>query len=356
MDMNLAWTTVYQAAERLRPVHLRELFQNDPGRFEALSYSVDDLTIDFSKERVDAGAMVALLVLARAADVEAQRDRMFSGAAINATEDRAVLHMALRGGTEPPEGDDVSGTLDRFLAYAEEVRAESHITDVINIGIGGSDLGPVMVARALRPDNDGPRLHFVSNVDGAHLADTVAGLDPARTLVIVASKTFTTLETMANARLARDWLGAHADGQMAAVSTNLEACSEFGIPEGRVFGFWDWVGGRYSVWSAIGLPIAIGIGAERFRAFLAGAAAMDQHFREAPLEANLPVLLALAGIWRRNAMGLALGGADPLRPAFGAVPSLCPAARYGIERQAGDPRGCRGRDRDGAGDLGRAGN
>ena len=294
---------VDQAARRLRPVHLRELFESDPGRFAALSCRTDDLTIDFSKERIDASALSALFSLARAAGVEAQRDRMFSGAAINATEGRAVLHMALRGGAEPPGGDDVAGTLDRFLAYAEEVRTAGHVTDVINIGIGGSDLGPVMVARALSPDNDGPRLHFVSNVDGAHLADSVAGLDPARTLVIVASKTFTTLETMANARLARDWLGSHAQRQMVAVSTNVEACAEFGIPGDRVFGFWDWVGGRYSVWSAIGLPVAIGIGAERFRAFLAGAAAMDRHFREMPLEANLPVILALVGIWRRNAMG-----------------------------------------------------
>jgi glucose-6-phosphate isomerase len=181
--------------------------------------------------------------------------------------------------------------------------AGGRFADVINIGIGGSDLGPAMAARALRPDCDGPRLHFVSNVDGAHFADTAADLDPARTLVIVSSKTFTTLETMANARLARDWLGEHAAGQMAAVSTNLAACAEFGIPETRVFGFWDWVGGRYSLWSAIGLSLAIGIGAERFRAFLGGAAAMDRHFREAPLGRNLPVLLALAGIWRRNAMG-----------------------------------------------------
>ncbi len=160
-----------------------------------------------------------------------------------------------------------------------------------------------MAARALRPDTDGPRLHFVSNVDGAHFADTVAELDPARTLVIVSSKTFTTLETMANAALARDWLGQHAAEQMAAVSTNLKGCAEFGIPAERVFGFWDWVGGRYSLWSAIGLSLAIGIGEARFRDFLAGAAAMDRHFREAPLERNLPVLLALVGIWRRNAMG-----------------------------------------------------
>ena len=192
--------------------------------------------------------------------------RWFTGEAINLTENRAVLHTALRGGADAPQGDDVEGTLARFLDFAERVRSGAFaasggvVTDVINIGIGGSDLGPAMAARALAPDMDGPRLHFVSNVDGAHMADTIARLDPARTLIIVASKTFTTLETMANARLARTWLGEHANGQMAAVSTNIAGCAEFGIPEERVFGFWDWVGGRYSIWSAIGLSLAIGMG------------------------------------------------------------------------------------------------
>ena len=297
------------ATVRIEPLHLREMFAGDPDRFAGLSFQLDDLTIDLSKERIDAEALEALFALACAAGVEELRDAMFAGQTVNTTENRAVLHTALRGSTPAPAEDDVQGTRDSFLAFAEDVRgarivgAGGRFTDVVNIGIGGSDLGPAMVARALSPDNDGPRMHFVSNVDGAHLADTVADLDPARTLVIVASKTFTTLETMANARLTRDWLGDHAAGQMAAVSTNLAACAKFGIPETRVFGFWDWVGGRYSVWSAIGLPVAIGIGAERFQAFLAGAAAMDRHFRDAPLERNLPVLLALVGIWRRNAMG-----------------------------------------------------
>ena len=309
MSMETAWSAVHSHAARLGPLHLRTLFERDPGRYESLSFSDGDLTIDFSKEKLDRDALEALLALARAAEVEGLRDRMAAGEPINLTEGRAVLHMALRGGAEPPAGDDVEATLARLLLFAEAVRrgeiagSGGAFTDVVNIGIGGSDLGPAMAARALSPDIDGPRLHYVSNVDGAHLADTVAGLDPARTLVIVSSKTFTTLETMANARLARDWLGPHAAGQMAAVSTNRAACADFGIPEDRVFGFWDWVGGRYSLWSAIGLSLAIGIGAEAFRAFLAGAAAMDRHFREAPLAENLPVLLALVGIWRRNAMG-----------------------------------------------------
>lgn len=309
MSIEKAWENVREAAARIEPLHLRELFASDPDRFAKLCFHLEDLTIDLSKERIDAAALDALFDLARATGVEALRDEMVAGRKINTTEQRAVLHMALRGGAAAPDGDDVAATLERFLAFAEDVRsgniagADGPFTDVVNIGIGGSDLGPVMVARALRPDNDGPRLHFVSNVDAAHLVDTVAGLNPARTLVIIASKTFTTLETMANARLARDWLGAHAIRQMAAISTNLGACAEFGIPEERVFGFWDWVGGRYSIWSAIGLPVAIGISAKSFRDFLAGAAAMDAHFCQAPLESNLPVLLALAGIFRRNAMG-----------------------------------------------------
>ncbi|MEO0763790.1 MAG: glucose-6-phosphate isomerase, partial [Pseudomonadota bacterium] len=312
-----AWAGVEAEAARLGPLHLRDLFAGDPGRVAALTATLDDLAIDLSKERLDTGALAALVALARAASVEALRDRMAAGEAVNLTEGRAVLHMALRGTVAPAvEGvDEVAPTLERFLAFAEAVRtgraagAGGAYTDVVSIGIGGSDLGPAMAVRALTPDVDGPRVHFVSNVDGAHLTDTLKGLDPARTLVIVASKTFTTLETMANARSAKAWLaGAVGEGQagaqMAAVSTNLAGTADFGIDPGRVFGFRDWVGGRYSIWSAIGLPLAIAIGAEGFRAFLKGAAVMDRHFMEAPLEANLPVLYALAGVWRRNALGM----------------------------------------------------
>ena len=306
------WRHIRDEAERLRERTLRELFAEDEDRFQRFSFTLDDLTIDLSKEKIDGRALDALLALARAAAVEEKRAALFGAEHLNLTEDRPALHMALRGGAEAPAGDDVAGTRERFLTFAEAVRAGGYaaaagpFTDVINIGIGGSDLGPAMVARALEPDRAGPRLHFVSNVDGAHLADVTRGLDPARTLVIVASKTFTTLETMTNAQSAREWLldavdepGAH----MAAVSSNVPAAAEFGIDADRVFGFWDWVGGRYSVWSAIGLPVAIGIGAARFRDFLAGATAMDAHFRAAPLEENLPVLMALIAVWRRNAMG-----------------------------------------------------
>ncbi|MEM9147289.1 MAG: glucose-6-phosphate isomerase [Pseudomonadota bacterium] len=301
-----AWDRVKAEAARLKAVHLRALIA-DGARCQALQRTAAGITLDLSREKLDAGAMEALLGLAEAQGLPAMRAALFSGAPINATEGRAVLHMALRGGATPPDGDDVEGTLSRMLAYAEDMR-RGPMTDVINIGIGGSDLGPAMAARALRPDCDGPRLHFVSNVDGAHLTDTIAGLDPARTALVVVSKTFTTQETMANAASARDWLeaqnGPAAHRQIAAVSTNIPACTDFGIDPARVFGFWDWVGGRYSLWSSVGLSLAIGIGALRFREMLAGAAAMDAHFREAPLAENLPVLLGLTGLWRRSALGM----------------------------------------------------
>lgn len=314
------WGGLQAEASRLSQRSLRDLFAADDHRFAKHSYRMDDLLIDFSKEKLDMDAWAALLRLAHAKDVEARRDAMFAGEPINETEGRAVYHVALRGGAGPdaavdgqPVMGDVNETLDRFLTFAEAVRSGEYatacggqFTDVVNIGIGGSDLGPAMACRALRPDADGPVLHFISNVDGAHATDVLEKLDPATTLIIVASKTFTTLETMSNARAARDWLaamlGEEAGTHIAAVSTNVEGAGEFGVAPERVFGFWDWVGGRYSIWSAIGLPLAIAIGADDFRAFLKGAADMDNHFRTAPLAENLPVLLALAGIWRRNLM------------------------------------------------------
>ncbi len=320
LTLAAAWGAVDAAAARLNQRSLRELFAGDPGRFARFSFTLDDLLIDLSKEKIDAGALSALLHLADLRGVAARRDAMVAGAEVNETEQRAVLHMALRGGA----GDrvmvdgvdvmpDVRATLDRFLGFAEAVRKGGFapdgrpVTDVVNIGIGGSDLGPAMAVRALRPDHDGPRVHFVSNVDGAHLADTLRDLDPATTMAVIASKTFTTQETMANAGSFIDWLRAagvtDTGAHLAAVSTNIGAAAGFGIPADRVFGFWDWVGGRYSVWASIGLSLAIAIGAQGFRAFLDGARAMDQHFRTAPLAENLPVLLALTGIWRRNAMG-----------------------------------------------------
>ena len=317
-----AWSAVEAEGKRLATSSLRQLFARDPRRFAALSFRLEDLLIDFSKERIDRDALDALLALAEATGVAARRDALFAGQRVNSTEGRAALHMALRGGTD--EGlvvdgvavfPEVEAARERFLSFAEAVRSGMRaaadggpFTDVVHIGIGGSHLGPEMTVRALRPDHDGPQVHFVSNVDGANLADATARLDPRRTLVLVASKTFTTLETMSNARRARGWLRAGlgdgaAGGHLAAISSNVEEAASYGIDRDRVFGFRDWVGGRYSLWSAIGLPVAIAIGAARFGELLAGAATMDRHFRTAPLGRNLPVLMGLVSVWRRNVAG-----------------------------------------------------
>ena len=307
----------HRAATKTR--HLRTLFSDDAARFDRFSARSDDLLLDYSKTSVTSETMALLLELAESADVVGQRDAMFAGEAINTTEKRAVLHTALRapaGSRVMVDGADVMpevhAMLDKLSAFADGIRSGSiassdgaPFTDVINIGIGGSDLGPVMATLALAPYHDGPRLHYVSNVDGAHIADTLKTLDPARTLVIVASKTFTTVETMTNAATARRWiagaLGEAAVGShFAAVSTALDKVGAFGIASDRIFGFWDWVGGRYSVWSAIGVPVMIAVGPEHFRAFLAGAHAMDEHFRTTPLAQNLPVLLGLVGLWHRD--------------------------------------------------------
>jgi glucose-6-phosphate isomerase len=313
------WHRLEALGREARGRRIPELFERDPGRFGAFSVRLGDMLLDFSKTGIDAEALRLLLELTEARGVPARRAAMFAGEKINATEDRAVLHVALRdrsGRTVEVDGRDVTpqvrAVLGAMEGFARGVREGAVVparggrfTDVVNIGIGGSDLGPAMATLALAPYHDGPRLHYVSNVDGAHIHDTLKGLDPATTLVIVASKTFTTVETMTNARTARDWLraalGQAADGHFAAVSTALDKTAAFGIPEARVFGFWDWVGGRYSVWGAVGLPLMIAIGPERFGEFLDGAQAMDRHFFDAPLERNMPVLLALVGIWHRNA-------------------------------------------------------
>ncbi len=319
-----AWKDLARHAESMRGVHLRELFQDDPKRFERFSLTEDGFLLDYSKNRITAETLDLLLALGREADVEGWRDRMFAGEKINITEDRAVLHVALRNRSNRPvmvDGadvmPDVNAVLGRMREFTERVRSGEwkgatgeRITDIVNIGIGGSDLGPVMICEALRPYQRADlRPHFVSNVDGAHLVDTLAGLDPARTLFIVASKTFTTQETMTNAGSARAWLierlgSAEAVAKhFVAVSTNAKAVSAFGIDTANMFGFWDWVGGRYSLWSAIGLPIALAVGMDRFEELLAGAHAMDEHFRTAPLERNMPALLGLIGVWYRNFLG-----------------------------------------------------
>ncbi|RAI04011.1 glucose-6-phosphate isomerase [Acuticoccus sediminis] len=301
--------------------HLRDAFASDPGRAGRFSLEEGDLLLDYSKNIVTAETMRLLMERARAAGLEAMRDAMFAGEPINLTEGRAVLHVALRDpGPFQVAGKDVTGevkeVLDRVVAFADGVRGGTiaaadgaPFSDVVNIGIGGSDLGPRMAVRALSPYREGgPKVHFVANVDGADIADTLAGLNPARTLFLIASKTFTTQETMTNAATARQWivdnLGEDAVGaHFAAISTALDKVAEFGIGEDRVFGFWDWVGGRYSVWSAIGLSVAIAIGGTNFRQFLAGGAAADEHFRTRPLEENIPVVMGLLGDWYRTYLG-----------------------------------------------------
>ena len=298
-------------------------FSADPERFSLMHVALDDLLFDYSKQRIARATLAHLETLAKAADIEGRREAMFRGDLINTTERRAALHTALRNFSGHPvlvEGKDVMPEIAaeraKVAAFANDVREGrlrgalgQPMTDVVNIGIGGSDLGPAMATKALAPYAPANlRSHFVSNVDGADIADTLRGLDPARTLFIVSSKTFTTQETMTNAASARAWIAgalgeAAVSDHFAAVSTQLNKVAEFGIEPGRVFGFWDWVGGRYSIWSSIGLPLAIAIGPEQFEEFLRGGYKIDQHFRAAPLMQNIPVLMGLLSVWNRNVLG-----------------------------------------------------
>ena len=305
-------------------VHSRKilgLFQENPSRAQDFSVRLDDVLFDYSKTNIDLEIRSALIDLAEKANVASRRDAMFAGEKINETEGRAVLHTALRnidGREIHVDGQDVMpavlATLKRMEEFALRVRDGSlqgqggAITDVVNIGIGGSDLGPVMATLALSPYHDGPRVHYVSNVDGAHISDTLRGLNPETTLVIVASKTFTTIETMTNAQTAKSWMSksvADTAKQFAALSTDLGRTSDFGIPDEHVFGFEDWVGGRYSIWGPIGLGLMIAVGPDTFRAFLRGGQAMDSHFQNAEFADNLPVMLALVGIWHNQICGYA---------------------------------------------------
>jgi glucose-6-phosphate isomerase len=304
--------------------HMRDLFAADPARAERFSLQVGDVLLDYSKNRVTDETMALLMRLAEEADVAGWRERMFGGEAINNTEGRAVLHVALRNRSNHPimiDGEDVmpkvNAVIEKMAAFAGQVRSGAwrgysgeRITDVVNIGIGGSDLGPQMAVQALAPYRH-PQLkvHFISNIDGAHVKEALESLNPATTLFIVASKTFTTQETIINAHHARTWFLAqaqdvrHIAGHFVAVSTNREAVTAFGIDPANMFEFWDWVGGRYSLWSAIGLSIMLAVGAEHFDALLDGAHAMDAHFRDAPLDRNMPVILALLGVWYNNFFG-----------------------------------------------------
>ena len=318
------WKKLEHHHKAIAPIHMRDLFAKDPKRFATFSLRLGDLLLDYSKNRITAETMTLLQSLAREAGVEAMRDKMFAGEPINLTEGRAVLHTALRNFSSRPvlvAGKDVMpevhAALDHMRDFSESVRSGAWkgytgkaIRAIVNIGIGGSDLGPVMVTEALRPYcREDLALHFVSNVDGSHIAEVLKRVDPQTTLFLVASKTFTTQETMANAHSARAWFLGHANDEahiakhFVALSTNAKEVSKFGIATDNMFVFWDWVGGRYSLWSSIGLSIALGIGFDNFRALLQGAHEMDEHFRTAPLEKNLPATLALLGVWYNNFFG-----------------------------------------------------
>ena len=319
-----AWKKLTAHHETVNRLQMRALFAEDPRRFERFSIRFNDLLVDFSKNRITAETLGLLIELARECGLPEAIAQMFAGGRINETENRAVLHVALRNRANTPihaDGVDVmpevNAVLSRMRDFSRRVNSGKwkgftgkRITDIVNIGIGGSDLGPVMATECLRPyANPKLRVHFVSNVDGTHIAETLKGLNPEKTLFMIASKTFTTQETMTNAFTARDWLlaqaqdAAHVAKHFVAISTNRAQVEAFGIHPDNMFVFWDWVGGRYSLWSAIGLSIACAIGFERFEELLAGAHDMDRHFREAPFERNLPVILALIGIWYTNFFG-----------------------------------------------------
>ncbi len=325
-DSTAAWAALQGHFEAHgRDLDLREAFARDAGRFAAMSFEAPEVFADLSKNLLDTATLHFLVDLARECGLQGQRDAMLRGEIANPTEGRAVLHTALRAPRGAgPFSDEVHGVLDAMLAYAEAVRGDAGISHILNIRIGGSDLGPQMVVPALQAyGRADKRLHFVSNVDGHDIAPLLRQLDASKTLFIVASKTFTTQETMANAAVAREWFlaqgGADIARHFAATTTNVAAAAAFGIT--TTFGFWDWVGGRYSLWSAIGLPIAVAVGAEHFRALLAGAHAMDRHFAEAPLEKNLPVLLGLLDVWYRNFHGFTSRSVAPYHQGLRRLPA-----------------------------------
>ncbi len=319
-----AWKALAAHYETASELQMRDLFAADPQRFDKFTLQFKDILFDFSKNRITGETLTLLRALATQADLKGWTERMFNGEKINVTEDRAVLHIALRNRSNRPivvDGQDVMPEVNAVLAhmreFTERVRGGEWkgytgktITDIVNIGIGGSDLGPVMVTEALKPyGKPGLNVHFVSNVDGTHIAETLKIVSPETTLFLVASKTFTTQETLTNALSAKEWLLRSAPDEsavakhFAALSTNAKEVGKFGIDTANMFPFWDWVGGRYSLWSAIGLSIALYIGMDNFEEMLTGAFEMDEHFRTAPLEENLPATLALIGLWYNNFFG-----------------------------------------------------
>ncbi|MBM2840570.1 MAG: glucose-6-phosphate isomerase [Bacteroidetes bacterium] len=324
LSQSAAWKALESHYRTIAPLHMREMFAKDASRFSTFSLMFKDILLDYSKNRITAETMKLLFNLAGQAEVEKWREMMFAGDKINFTENRAVLHVALRNRSNRPilvDGKDVmpdvNAVLSHMRLFSDDVRSGKwkgytgkSITDIVNIGIGGSDLGPVMATEALKPyGKPGLNAHFVSNVDGTHLAEVLKKVKPDTTLFLVASKTFTTQETMTNAESARAWFlksagdAAHVAKHFVALSTNEKEVAKFGIDTKNMFEFWDWVGGRYSLWSAIGLSIALYIGFENFEELLTGAFEMDEHFRTAPLEKNMPVILGLLGIWYNNFFG-----------------------------------------------------
>lgn len=339
--LNTAWRALEQAAKADGAARIADRFAAEPDRLSRLSLSAAGVSLDLSKQSWSLAGLDAALDLARAAGVDAAKARLFGGETVNPTEGRPALHMALRARSDAPfkaQGKDVMGDVEavraRMADFAKAIRSGAiaaadgkPFASILHIGIGGSDLGPRLVWDALRPLKPAIDLKFVANVDGDDLALACAGLDPARTLVVVASKTFTTQETMANAHAAKAWLAAavgedKAGGQMAAVSTALDKTAALGIADERVFGFWDWVGGRYSLWSSVGLSCAVALGWDVFEAFLDGAARMDAHVRDAPLETNLAVLLALAQVYNRNGLGRAARSVVPYAHRLRRLPSF----------------------------------
>lgn len=311
-----AWKNLETHHADMAKKNIPELFQNETNRYDSFHKSLESLTLDYSKQRITQETIEKLCALARSCDLENWRDQMFDGAHVNTTENRAVLHTALRNKdlkTLEIEGKDIvpeiRAAYEKMEKFTDKIREEKKFTNIVNIGIGGSDLGPHMIAEALKPFSDPDiTVHYVSNVDASHLIETFNKVNPEKTLFIITSKTFTTQETMCNARSAlkmmQDALGKDDVGEhFAAATQNIEAAGKFGITEERIFPIWDWVGGRYSLWSAIGLSFCITIGFKNFQKLLDGAYAMDTHFREAPLEENIPALLALIGIWNRNFEG-----------------------------------------------------
>ena len=318
------WKELGSHYEKTSSLHMRDLFDSDPERFDRYSMTFNDFLVDFSKHRITDETLPLLRNLAKEAGVEHLRDAMFAGERINTSENRAVLHVALRNRSNRPilvDGQDVmpevNAVLEQMRTFCDAVRGGTwrgfsgkQITDIVNIGIGGSDLGPVMVTEALRPYiSKDLQPHFVSNVDSTHLAETLKNLNPETTLFLIASKTFTTQETLTNAHAARDWFLAVAGDQdhvakhFVALSTNQKEVERFGIDPANMFRFWDWVGGRYSFWSAIGLSVAVSIGFDRFEELLQGAHEMDEHFRTTPLEKNIPATMGLIGVWYNNFYG-----------------------------------------------------